>query len=99
MALTKETQISFTIINNGVSTWKVGESIHIEYCGEGGEWEELKESTPLILSVTRLQPNAKMTQEYLYERILEKGKYRLSLFLESIQSGEVTALRSEFQIE
>ena len=96
----EETRLSFTVSNNGSATWKVGDSVHIEFRKESGEWEEVPINTSFTPSTTKLQPNASLTQvDYCIEQALDKGDYRLTVYLENTRSGEAVTLKTEFRID
>ena len=99
VVLVKETQIVFTVANKGKSTFRVGDSLHIEVHKEDGTWEELQDKVPFTPSMTKLPPNSSLTQEHLSEQVLETGEYRLSIFLENMDSGEAVLLKTVFKTE
>lgn len=90
------TVISFTIVNSGTATWKVGESIQIEFQKDSSKWEEIPNDAPFVPSAVRLAPKTSLTRDYNAKQALADVPHRLAVHLENTQTGETIVIRTEF---
>lgn len=91
--------LSFTVANEGKSTWKVGSAVYLSLHKENGYWEELADDTPFTPSSTTLKPGSRLSQDLALGQPLQPGEYRLTVYLENTQSGQAVSLTAEFEIK